>query len=362
MQSSTEPLSAHHDVALLDLDGVVYVGPDAVPGAAEALDRAVRAGMRLGFVTNNAARRPEQVAEHLRELGIRADPSDVITSAQASARVLAERLPAGADVLIIGTEALADAVSQVGLHPVSDADGGPAAVVQGYSPDVSWRMLAEACAAIRTGAWFVASNTDLTLPSPRGPMPGNGSFVGIVSRTTGVAPTVAGKPEPAMHAECVERTGAVRPLVVGDRLDTDIEGAVRVGVPSLLVLSGLTGAPDLLVAGKHERPTYLAADVDGLNRPAAAIEVSGDRASCGDWTAHSDGTALTLSTRASSGSGRAEPTVEDDGLDALRVLAELAWATGCTEVRGDDGSARSTLRRLGLPVGPVDPEPPGPGS
>src|SRR6266487_467872 len=228
-RGSQEPLDTAYDVALLDLDGVVYLGGTAIPGAAEALRKAGAAGMRLAYVTNNAFRTPAAIAALLTSSGAPASPQDVVTSAQAAARLLAERLPAGAPVLVIGGSGLRMAVRERGLRPVSTAADKPQAVAQGYSPDVNYSMLAEGGLAVAAGALFVASNGDLTLPSRRGRQPGNGSLIQVLATATGVQPLVAGKPEPPLHRESVLRTGARHPLVVGDRLDTDIEGAHRVG-------------------------------------------------------------------------------------------------------------------------------------
>lgn len=356
MRSSPEPLTTHHDVALLDLDGVVYVGADPVPGVAEIVVAAAEAGMRFGYVTNNASRTPHEVAAHLRELGLAATEEEVITSAQAASRTLADALPGGSRVLVIGTTALAAAVEAAGLRAVWSAEDDPAGVVQGYSPQLSWAMLAEACVAIRAGALWVATNTDSTLPSPRGPLPGNGSFVDVVARTTGAAPLVTGKPEPAMHTECLLRTGARRPLVVGDRLDTDIEGAHRAGVPSLLVLSGVARPVDLLVARDRQRPTYLAADLGGLLVPHPPVERSGPAVHCGTWEVIclDDTLVLAAVVRASAGAAGTSSTTSsttssvDDGLDALRALAVLAWDSGVTRTDASDPAAAAVLDRLML--------------
>ena len=250
-RGSKEPLDAAYDVALLDLDGVVYLGGAAIPGAAEALRKADAAGMRLAYVTNNAFRTPAAIAALLTSFGAPASPEDVVTSAQAAARLLAERLPAGAPVLVIGGSGLRMAVRERGLRPVSTAAEQPRAVVQGYSPDVSYPMLAEGGLAVAAGALFVASNGDLTLPSRRGRQPGNGSLIQVIATATGVQPLVAGKPEPPLHRESVLRTGARHPLIVGDRLDTDIEGAHRVG------------------DGQHARADR--GDQPGRGRPRAAV-------------------------------------------------------------------------------------------
>jgi HAD superfamily hydrolase (TIGR01450 family) len=247
-----------------------------VRGAPEALAQARRQGTRLAFVTNNAARPPEVVARHLSELGIEAEPADVVTSAQAAATMLASELPAGARVLAVGGEGLRQALTAKGLTPVASADDGPVAVAQGFAPETSWTMLLEACVAVHAGLPWIATNTDLTIPTPRGTAPGNGALVEVVRTATGGTPRVAGKPfRPLMDESCV-RTNAQRALVVGDRLDTDIAGAHAAGLPSLLVLTGVSGAPELLRAEPELRPTYLAADLFGLHRPHAAPRRDGD--------------------------------------------------------------------------------------
>ena len=278
--------------------------------------------MRVAYVTNNASRPPAVVAQRLRGLGIPAEPQEVVTSAQAAARVLAEQLSAGAVVLVVGTSALADEVRRVGYRPVhvlADAgDLGVAAVVQGLSPDTCQRDLADAAVALRSGAVWVAANTDLTLPSVRGPLPGNGAFVAVLRMVTGLEPLVAGKPDPALHRESVDRVAAQRPLVVGDRLDTDVLGAVRGGADSLLVLTGVVGLPQLVRAPVGSRPTYVSADLRGLLRAHPAVQVDGSTARCGEATATYDGRVVhgDLST--------------DDG---LRAVVSLAWSVT------DDGGA-----------------------
>jgi glycerol 3-phosphatase-2 len=346
---SDAPPTTTHDVALLDLDGVVYVGPVAVPGVPTALTAARGAGMRLGFVTNNAARTPEQVAAHLTELGVPAEPADVITSSQAAASVVAELIGPGGRVLAVGGPGVAAALTAAGLTVVERAEESPAAVVQGYGPAVGWSQLAEAVVAVRNGARHVATNTDATIPSPRGVLPGNGAFVGVVSTVTGQQPLVTGKPDPAMHAECVRRTGARRPLVVGDRLDTDIEGARRAGAASLLVLSGVATPADLLAARPDHRPDLLSPDAAGLlaTHPEVAPAEGGWR--CGAWVAEESGGQLTL--RATG-----DEVEATDGLDGLRALAVAHWARHPDAgrpavVRAGDARSAEALRGWDLTTG-----------
>ena len=355
--SCPEPLAAQYDVALLDLDGVVYIGPDAVPGAPRALERARQAGMRLAFVTNNAARAPAAVADHLRSLGIPAETSEVVTSAQAAAHHLAERLPPHSRVLVVGTTGLFEALTECGLVPVSSADDDPAALVQGYSPDLDWDMLAEGAVAIRRGVPWVATNLDATVPSPRGPLPGNGSMVAALRHTTGRTPVSVGKPAPAMHREAVERSGANRPLVVGDRLDTDIEGANAAGCDSLLVLTGVTAPAALLAASPRCRPSYVAADVSGLLDAHPAPADQADSVSGGGWRVSWSDHRLTL---ASAGGADQAASVDRDlardgdgrdvarRLDALRALCVAGWRAGLTRCQPADDAAESALGQLGI--------------
>ena len=263
--ASAAPLCEAYDAALLDLDGVVYRGADPVPGAAAAVAAARAAGMRVVLVTNNASRTPAAVVAHLASVGVVAEEAEVVTAAQATATLLTTVVPAGARVLVTGGEGLRVAVAEAGFVVVDSADAAPAAVAQGYAPTIAYADLAETALALRAGAAWVASNLDATIPTPRGELPGNGSLVAAVAHATGRCPdAVAGKPERALHDEAVRRVGARRPLVVGDRLDTDIEGANRVGCDSLLVLTGVATEADLLTAPPERRPTYVGLDLSAL--------------------------------------------------------------------------------------------------
>ena len=311
---SAQPLAQLYDTALVDLDGVVYIGLDVVPGASESLSGARAAGMRIAFVTNNAARTPAAVAAHLSDLGVPATPTDVVTSAQAAARRVAELVPPGAAVLVVGGEGLDAALTELGLRPVRSAEDGPRAVVQGFAPHVGWELLAEGAVAVRRGVPWVASNVDLTIPTPRGPAPGNGALVGVIAAATGALPEVTGKPELGLHQEAMLRTGAGRPLVVGDRLDTDIDGANRAGVGSLLVLTGVTGPAELVGAAAPLRPTYLSDTLGhGLLAPHPAVREHDGAWSCGGWSV----------TRGGDG-WRAEG--QGDRVDGLRALCVAVWS------------------------------------
>ena len=312
-----DPLSQVYDVALLDLDGVVYLGDAAVPGAPQALAKAADAGMRLAYVTNNSSRTPSAIAAQIASFGIPATSADVVTSAQAAATLLAGRLAPGSAVLVVGGNGLRAAVRERGFRPVTTALERPAAVVQGFAPGIGYSLLCEGALAVQAGAWFVASNGDATMPTGRGRQPGNGALSQVIVYATGKQPVVAGKPEPPLHEEAVARTGARHPLVVGDRLDTDIEGAVRAGAPSLLVLTGVTRPEDAVLAGPRQRPTYLAADLSGLLAPHPPVTAGQGTFRCGGWTARRpDGDSpLVLE-----GSG--------DRTDGLRALCATAWSAG----------------------------------
>ncbi|WP_439942726.1 HAD hydrolase-like protein [Streptomyces sp. BBFR115] len=333
-EGSGQALSEAYDTALLDLDGVVYAGGDAIAHAVDSLAAARDGGMRLAYVTNNALRTPDAVAAHLTELGIPAAGSDVVTSAQAVARLIADQVPAGARVLVVGGEGLRVALRERGLEPVESADDDPAAVVQGYGgPELPWGRFAEACYAVRRGVPWFASNTDLTIPGARGIAPGNGAAVEVVRIATNAEPQVAGKPLPPMHRETILRTGAKRPLVVGDRLDTDIEGAFNGGVDSLLVLTGVTDGAQLLAAPPRHRPTYVDADLRGLLTGQPEITREGDGFRCGGWTA-------------SAGEDRLDLAGDGQPLDGLRALCAAAWTAGGESACGLD--AAKALARLGL--------------
>ncbi|WP_395293838.1 HAD-IIA family hydrolase [Kitasatospora hibisci] len=331
---SDRPLTEAYDTALLDLDGVVYAGPDAIEHAVESLDAARVAGMRLAYVTNNASRPPRVVAEHLTGLGVPAEPGDVINSAQAAARVVAEKVPAGAKVLVVGGAGLEEALAERGLVPVRTLAEEPLAVVQGFDPSVGWQHLAEASFAIQRGLPWVASNLDLTVPQARGIAPGNGTLVAAVRAATGVEPEVAGKPLPPMHRETVLRTGARRPLVVGDRLDTDIEGAFNGGVDSLLVFTGVTTPVQLLTARAEHRPTYLSADLRGLLVPHSPVVGQPDGGfGCGGWVAVSQDGELRLTATG------------EDRWDGLRALCAAAWTA--LDAGGVAVDGRKALAELG---------------
>jgi glycerol-1-phosphatase len=330
----TKTLAEAYDVLLFDLDGVVYIGGSPIDGAPEALQAAKQAGAHVAYVTNNASRTPAAVAALLDGMGAPVTEADVVTSAQAAARLLADKLPPRSKVLVIGATPLRLAVRERGLVPVSSATEQPAAVVQGFGPGIDYAILAEGGLAVRAGALFVATNADSTIPNARGTAPGNGSLLKVIEHATGTAPVVAGKPEPPLHRESVIRTGAKHPLVIGDRLDTDIEAAHNAGTDSLLVLTGVDNPRTVTLAPPNQRPTYIAPTLDALLHPYPDVEVNDSGAACGGWTASADGDG----TVNLSGAGEAA--------DGLRALAAAAWAEQDKRSGIDPGQVSAALAKL----------------
>ncbi len=285
-----ELLAASYDLLMFDLDGVVYLDGRAVDHAAQSIADSRRAGARIAFITNNAARTPEQVAEHLRELGVEAGADDVVTSSQAAARVLLDRYHEGARVAVLGADGLVEAVRNAGLEPRPVGADDVVAIVSGYAPEVRWKTIMRAAVAIRNGLPWVATNTDPTLPTGDGPAPGHGTLVKMISGFTGVSPQVAGKPERPLFDETLRRVGGQRPLMVGDSLHTDTLGAHNAETDSLLVMTGVTGLSDLVSARPDQRPTWVADDLRALGRPGCSASRSDGRWTAGGWTARvSDG-------------------------------------------------------------------------
>ena len=309
------------DAVLSDLDGVVYAGPGPLPYAVESLTRAGET-RRLGYITNNASRRDSDVADHLRELGLTAtQPDDVVTSPQAAMRLLRGRVMPGATVLVVGGDGLVFELEKAGYHVTRSADDAPAAVVQGFAPDVGWVHLAEAAYALALpedegGIPWIATNTDWTIPQARGIAPGNGTLVSAVHTAVGRLAVVAGKPERPIFDEAVARFGARHPLFIGDRLDTDIAGAQAAGIESVLVLTGIDRPKHVLAAPSTSRPTFIVGDLRELHEPYPETVVQGDVTSVGTAAVRIDGPDVHI-VRAG-----------DRPIDLVRAGAAAIWATG----------------------------------
>lgn len=326
-----DPSALAYDVALLDLDGVVYVGDHAVPHAVSAIEAGKAQGMRAAYVTNNASRTPAEIAGHLTRLGLTVDPSDVVTSAQAGAHALQGLLRdrghldghgCGGPVLAVGGPGVTAALEERGLVATRSAEDEPIAVLQGFGREISWPDLLEASIAVGRGVPWVATNPDTSIPTPRGRAPGNGAFVHAVALATGRTPDIiAGKPHQPLIAESLERTGAQRALMIGDRLDTDIEAGTNAGLASLLVMTGVTDVVDVVNAQQARRPRLISLDLRALTREFPDMERSdGFRWRCGDAQVSLDEGELVVEGGVAS--------LDDDYAWSclMRCAAEAAWA------------------------------------
>jgi len=330
-------LAQQYDCLLLDLDGTVFRGHELTEGAAESLDKV--SGRKL-FVTNNASRSAGEVAEHLRDIGLKATADDVVTSAQSAAHVLAAQLERESRVLVVGTDSLADEIAAVGLRPVRLFEDQPHAVVQGHSTQTGWINLAEAALAIRAGALWVAANVDATLPTERGLLPGNGSMVAALKAATEAEPQVAGKPSPTLMTDALARGDFRTPLVVGDRLNTDIAGANAAGLPSLMVLSGVNSARDAVHAVPEQRATYIGYDLRALHQDADVLAVAPQPA----WHVETGNMSVTVSSASDDGAG--------DDLSIVRAVANAVWANNgdpeSITIEAGDDTAHAALQRWSL--------------
>lgn len=299
------------DLVLADLDGVIYLGRAPIPHAVESMN-AIQAP--VAYITNNASRTDVSVAALLTGLGVTAEPGQVVTSSQAAARLLRELIPAASTVLVVGGEGLTVEVEKAGFRVTRSADDRPAAVVQGFAPEVGWRELAEAAFAIQGGAAWVATNSDWTLPLERGTAPGNGTLVSAVHTAVGILPQVAGKPEVPIFEEARARFASTTPLMVGDRLDTDVLGANRAGIRNALVLTGIDGPKQILAAVPDQRPTYLLSDLRGLHADYPETVQDGELTVVGSAAVRRLGPVLSV--------------VRGEGTDLLRAGAAAIWGSG----------------------------------
>lgn len=311
------------DVVLADLDGIVYRGAGSIEYAIESINT-IAPSVRVGYLTNNASRSDATVAAHLNELGLHVSPSDVVTSPQAAMTVLATLVPVGSTILVVGGEGLTVELERRGFVVTRSAADSPAAVVQGFDPSVGWLQLAEASFVLGGAAGadipWVATNTDWTIPQARGTAPGNGTLVSAVHTAVGRLPIVAGKPEVAIYEEAFSRFGSRRALMIGDRLDTDILGANRAGIPSALVLTGIDQAKQVLAAVPDQRPTYILQDLRGLHEEYPATETIEEAGSV--LTIVGDARVRRRSHVLSVDSG--------SGLDLLRAGCAAIWNSGAT--------------------------------
>ena len=314
-------LAEEYDCALLDLDGTAWSGDERIEHAASSVIEARTMGMASAFVTNNAMRTPQQVADKLNSMDFEATPEMVMTSAMDIAAIMAEELDEGAKVFVLGGPGLRQALEEQGFELVDSADDEPAAVVQGLDKEVNWTLLSEGAFAIERGAAFYASNLDATLPVERGQALGNGSLVRAIQHATRKRPTAGGKPEPGIYRRASQLVGATNPMAVGDRLETDIMGAVAAGVPAMHVLTGVHQARAVLRAPRGQRPTYLALDMRGMLEAHPAPKHHRD----GTWTC-----GLSQVAKVTRGGTLALDDIEltdavTISIDSYRALAAAAW-------------------------------------
>ena len=253
-------LAERYDCILFDLDGVLYRGEGVVPSAPPTLAALRVRGVRPVFLTNNSSRTPLQVAEKLRGIGIEAEPGEVVTSALATAELLAER--GGGRAFVIGQDGVREALTGVGIRILDGEPEEADLVVVGYDGGATYGSLKRASLLVQRGARLVATNADGSYPAADGLWPGAGALLAVITTTTGAEPEIVGKPFAPLYEAGRRRGGGGRPLVVGDRLDTDIEGAARLGWDSMLVLTGVSGREDVERLGI--RPTVIAEDVSAL--------------------------------------------------------------------------------------------------
>jgi glycerol-1-phosphatase len=275
MTIQASSLADRYEAFLLDLDGVVYRGEDPIPGANEAIEQLRRRGRRVVYLTNNSARTPGAVATMLASMGVPASADDVVTSAQAAVPLVREQIGPGGTVFAIGEEGVLTALKEGGMTLL---DGNPEradAVVVGWDRHADYEKLRVASVLVQRGARLVATNADASYPAPGGELwPGTGALLAVIQETTGASATVAGKPHPPLFQAALERAGTSNALVVGDRLDTDVAGAVAAGLDAALVLTGAARLPDLL---DHEAtPVAVLDDLSGLfaERPQVHIRAA----------------------------------------------------------------------------------------
>lgn len=303
-------------VVLADLDGVIYRGAGAIEYAVESMN-AIDASLRVGYITNNASRTDVSVADHLTKLGLTVVPDDIVTSPQAAMTLACKLVEAGSTILVVGGEGLTTEVARAGFVVTQSAEDAPAAVVQGFDPSVGWLQLAEASYALQNGGagiHWIATNTDWTIPQARGTAPGNGTLVSAVHTAVGRLPIVAGKPEVAIFEEAFARFGSREAIMLGDRLDTDILGANRAGIRSVLVLTGIDRAKQVLAANPQERPTYILDDLRGLHAPYPVTHVDGAFTTVGSARVRLQSNRITVEYGA--------------GIDLLRAGAAAIWNSG----------------------------------
>lgn len=309
-------LVCQYDGLLADLDGVIYAGNQAIPHAIFAINQLK---IPVAYVTNNAARSPQQIAKHLTDLGI-VNSLNVLTSVQAAIKLLQKHVQIGSKVLVVGSEYLRQQVASANFVPIEQFHEKPQAIIQGFAPQVGWKNLAQIAYAKKTGILWIATNTDLTIPQAEGLAPGNGALIGTVTHVTGETPLVAGKPQATLFCLAKEQLKIVNPLVVGDRLDTDIFGGNNAKMGTALVLTGVNTVWDALIASPPQRPTYIIDNLQQLNQPYPKILQQNNKYYCeNSWAEIKNNQILTNFSAQ-------PPTVFATRLQLARAVCAAWWA------------------------------------
>lgn len=305
-----------YDLVLSDLDGVVYRGTQGISSNIEALNELKRRGKALGYITNNASRPEGVIVEQLRHLGLDAEATEVLSSAQVVIPALAGFVAPGDRVLVIGGDGLHEQVRSAGYRVVRQVTDDPAAVVQGFAPEVTYAELVQVAYAVQRGLPWLATNDDRTVPKEHGNSPGNGAMIRAVHWATGEFPQVVGKPEVAIFEAALQRWRPTAPLFIGDRLDTDVLGARRSAIDSLFVLTGVDRPRALIDAKGSLRPTYIVDDLSQLLQPYPEVQRRGGQVWVGE-------AGVELSA------GRAVRILagEPEAINTLRATCALVWKT-----------------------------------
>jgi glycerol 3-phosphatase-2 len=255
------PLARGYDQLVLDLDGCVWIGGEPIDGSVEAIAALREAGKRVAFVTNNPRRGAEDYVQRLWGIGVQASVADVVTVGGAVQHLLAETR-GGRTAFVVGTATLREHVADAGVKVLNGTDLASRAdlVVVGGTDDLVYDDLRVATLALHRGADFLATSRDPTHPMPDGLWPGTGAVVAALEYASGRTAAIVGKPEPQLVLTAIDRMGDGRTLAVGDRLDTDVAGAVKAGVDAALVLSGGTSAEQAAGAGEDDAKPVAVAD------------------------------------------------------------------------------------------------------
>lgn len=256
-------LADRFDGFLVDLDGVVWIGRDPVPGSPEALRALLDAGKRIVFVTNNPGKPPAAYAKRLLELGVRVAPEQIVTAGMVVTRLAAEAAGDGGGVFVIGAQPLKEMAAAAGLRVLGPDQGREASVVvvSGHR-GFDYREMLIAKQALDRGASLFATSRDPTMPFPGGEVPGTGAVLAAVETASGRRAAIAGKPEHHLFEMAIEAAGGGRLAMVGDRVASDVAGGRNAGLETVLVLSGTTSREQAGVA--EPAPDHVLEDLTGL--------------------------------------------------------------------------------------------------